>query len=333
MRLFFAFLFSCFVAGLPVAGGSAMADFDEGLLAYLEADYERATAHWLPLAEAGDADAQFAIGMLHEAGQGSSVDPKSAATWYRRAAKEGHADAQLSLGSLYATGAGVTRDHTEAVRWYRAAAQQGNPQAMYKLAEAYLFGAGVSIDRERSGKLLRSSADLGYGRARVRLEMLKMPLDGERSTIADPASARDNTSSSTDPAPETDADRKPDTSSVEPDAALPFETEDGKGLALSPESPRPEPSGTREIVDRSDWPYAIRLASYESANEAQRRWVVLRDQFPDELGELSVDIRRKELGGDAFHRLEAGPIPNEADAIELCQEIAKSGQYCFPVRR
>ena len=115
MRLFFAFLFSCFVAGLPVASGSAVADFDEGLLAYLEADYERATAHWLPLAEAGDADAQFAIGMLHEAGQGSSVDLTSAAKWYRRAAEEGHADAQLSLGSLYATGAGVTRDHTEAV--------------------------------------------------------------------------------------------------------------------------------------------------------------------------------------------------------------------------
>ena len=204
---------------------------------------------------------------------------------------------------------------------------------MYKLAEAYLFGAGVSIDRERSGRLLRSSADLGYGRARVRLEMLKMSLEGDRSTIADPASARDGVASSTDPDPEPDADRKTDGGSVEPGAALPVETEDGKDLAVTLEPSDPEPSGTTGILDRSDWLYAIRLASYESADEAQRRWVVLRDQFPDELGGLSVVIRRKELGGEAFHRLEAGPIPNEAGAIELCKEIAKSGQYCFPVRR
>jgi len=225
-----------------------MADFDRGLLAYLEADYGRAVDHWLPLAEAGDADAQFAIGMLHEAGQGSSVDLPSAAKWYRRAAEKGHADAQLSLGSLYAIGGGVTRDHIEAVRWYRAAVQQGNPQAMYKLAEAYLFGAGVRIDRERSGRLLRSSVDLGYGRAQVRLEMLKMPLDGERSSIADPASAPDGAASRTDPDP------KSEPGSTDSDAAPPIAAVGDENTRLKPASSGPEPSGTSEPGDPSDWP-------------------------------------------------------------------------------
>ena len=40
-------------------------------------------------------------------------------------AEAGDPDAQYNLGVMYANGRGVTQDDTEAVRWYRLAADPG----------------------------------------------------------------------------------------------------------------------------------------------------------------------------------------------------------------
>ena len=50
------------------------------------------------LAESGDADAQFNLGINYEIGNGVSIDVENAASWLRRAADQGHSGAQfLSL--------------------------------------------------------------------------------------------------------------------------------------------------------------------------------------------------------------------------------------------
>ncbi len=77
---------------------------------------------WLPQAEAGEAEAQYAVGQIFEKGLGLPPDFAAAAEWYRRAAEQGHAAAQIGLGSLYETGRGVAQDAQEALRWYRRAA-------------------------------------------------------------------------------------------------------------------------------------------------------------------------------------------------------------------
>ena len=110
MRIAFVGLVALAMAWLSAAGGLRASEFNDGLIAYLDSNYDLARRYWLPLAEAGDADSQFAIGMLHEQGQGVAIDHAGAAVWYRKAAEQGHADAQLSLGSLYSTGQGVVRD-------------------------------------------------------------------------------------------------------------------------------------------------------------------------------------------------------------------------------
>ena len=51
----------------------------------------------------------------------------------RRLAEQGDADAQYNLGVRYANGEGVLKDEAEAVRWYRLSADQGNADAQFNL--------------------------------------------------------------------------------------------------------------------------------------------------------------------------------------------------------
>ena len=91
-------------------------------------------------AEAGDASAQYNLGVMYRNGNGVPKDDAEAVKWYRKAADQGHADSQLSLGDNYAAGHGVPKDDAEAVKWYRKAADQGNAAAQYNLGFIYEKG-------------------------------------------------------------------------------------------------------------------------------------------------------------------------------------------------
>jgi len=98
------------------------------------------------LAEAGDAVAQFNLGVSYDFGQDVPQDDAEAVRWYRLAADQGHAGAQNSLGFMYATGEGVPQDYVEAVRLYRLAADQGLAEALSNLGLLYENGEGVPQD-------------------------------------------------------------------------------------------------------------------------------------------------------------------------------------------
>ena len=69
-----------------LTAAAAHAAFEDGRRAYERADYTTAYREWRPLAEGGDAAAQFLVGFMHERGQGVPPDPAEAVAWYRRAA-------------------------------------------------------------------------------------------------------------------------------------------------------------------------------------------------------------------------------------------------------
>lgn len=100
-----------------------------GYQSYLKGDYRAAYDEWLPLAELGDAEAQFNLGVMYDEGAGRQQDLSAAADWYRKAAEQGFMDAQTNLGIMYYHGQGVARDHAEAARWFRLAAGQGDSEA------------------------------------------------------------------------------------------------------------------------------------------------------------------------------------------------------------
>ncbi len=83
------------------------AGLDEGLAAYKAGDYASALREFRPLAEQGNASAQYNLGFMYDIGRGVPQDYKQAVTWYRKAAEQGNAGAQNHLGTMYEHGEGV----------------------------------------------------------------------------------------------------------------------------------------------------------------------------------------------------------------------------------
>ena len=91
----------------------------------------------LQLAERGNAQAQYNLGVMYENGQGVRQDDAEAVKWYQQAAAQGLAEAQSNLGVMYYNGRGVRQDDAEAVKWYRLAAEQGFAPAQVLLDTIY----------------------------------------------------------------------------------------------------------------------------------------------------------------------------------------------------
>ena len=104
----------------------AAQDYEKGSAAYNAGDYATALQEWTPLAEAGDADAQFRLGFSHHHGKGVPKDYADAVKWYRLAAVQGSAVAQAGLAAMYSNGFGVPQDMVMAHMWYNTSAANGD---------------------------------------------------------------------------------------------------------------------------------------------------------------------------------------------------------------
>ncbi len=89
-------------------------------LAYADADLPATRAK----AEAGEAAAEYQIGLKYYQGSSVGQNYAEAAKWFRKSAQQGFAMAQFDLGVMYSSGKGVTQDDQQAYVWLSLAAQQ-----------------------------------------------------------------------------------------------------------------------------------------------------------------------------------------------------------------
>ena len=95
-------------SALPIGGFLALAliapasagPLEDGEAAYRIGDFTSAMAFLRPLAEEGNAKAQFHLGRMYAFGQGVGQDPREAVAWYRKAAEQGNADAEYVLAVI-----------------------------------------------------------------------------------------------------------------------------------------------------------------------------------------------------------------------------------------
>ena len=140
-------------------------DFENGLTAAQTGDYQTAFKLWKPLAENGNALAQFNLGIMYNDGKGVPQDYVKAVIWYLSAAEQGVAFAQYSLGLMYLEGKGVRRDYAEASKWFRKAADQGHSDAQRNLGVMYVKGQGVPQDYVQSHMWFNLAASGGIADA------------------------------------------------------------------------------------------------------------------------------------------------------------------------
>ena len=101
------------------------ADVQRAIDAYNEGDYAAAMAVWEPLANQGNRDAQFAMGVLYYEGHGVNKNLDEALAWFRKAADSEHPTAMFNLG--WPTGRdGLSQSFAQAVDWWEQAAESGD---------------------------------------------------------------------------------------------------------------------------------------------------------------------------------------------------------------
>ncbi len=117
------------------------------------------------LAEQGDAQTQFNLGLSYLNGDGVQKNFTVALKWFKKAANQGLAQAQNTLGAFYADGQDIQQDFAEAAKWFRQAADQGLAGAQYNLGRLYGAGKGVQQNSAEAAKWLRKAAEQGYEEA------------------------------------------------------------------------------------------------------------------------------------------------------------------------
>ncbi len=186
------FIFSAVIVLMSVAGLRVEPLFaqtpsvEDGLAAYKAGRNAEAKKIWTPLAEAGDAVAQYSLGKLYETGANGTPDFEAAARWYALAAQQDMAAAQNNLGLMYAQGRGVPRDPVRASQLWSRSANSSNPMAQYNLGLAYFRGDGVGQDQVEAAVWFHLAADAGVGEAQFALGQmhrlgLALPQDDRRA--------------------------------------------------------------------------------------------------------------------------------------------------------
>lgn len=117
----------------PTLAGAV--EVEAGIEAIKGKDYEAAYKILLPEAEAGNARAQFAIGVMYVSGNFVAEDVKEGVAWYRRAAAGGYKPAFTEIGFHTLGGDGVEKDFDKAYAAFVAAGD--DLEALYALAEIH----------------------------------------------------------------------------------------------------------------------------------------------------------------------------------------------------
>ena len=129
------------------------------------AEYESSARELRKSAEAGDASAQNALGLLYYEGKGVPQNYGQAKEWFEKAAKQGRSGAQVNLGTLYLHGEGAPQSAHMALFWFERAAAQRDALAFAKLGRMYERGQGVPQDFIQAQMWYTLSAAHGEQRA------------------------------------------------------------------------------------------------------------------------------------------------------------------------
>jgi len=135
---------------------------DDGQAAFDAKHYQEAFKLWQPLADKGNPDAEYNLGLLYMNGLGVKKNNRLALMWFTRAGQQGLADAQYNAGVMFYLGKGVYPSYKSAIAWWQLAANKGHANAENNLAAMYAYGYGVGQDTAKAIALWTAAAKQGH---------------------------------------------------------------------------------------------------------------------------------------------------------------------------
>jgi len=301
-----AFAAAALLATAAIAGGK------EGYDRWQAGDYAGAIREWRPLADKGDADAQFNMGQAYKLGRGVPMDLKIAESWYLKAAQQGHPVAQSLLGViLFQNG-----ERAAAIPWLEKGAATGDPRPQYVLGTALFNGDVVKRDWIRAYALMNRAAAGGLAAAATNLQAMDkwIPLDQRRQGLALAREMERRAPAAGAPRP------SPRPTPPAPNSAL-------ASLHPAPQAARPAPAAAvPKPAHAAGGGWRVQLGAFSNAANAHKQWGVLKAKVGAFAG-----LQPFTAQAGAMTRLQAGPLPSREAANRACAAAKAAGSACFPV--
>ncbi len=301
-------------AAAPLRAQSVKAGID----AWQRSDYSGAVTIWRPLAEKGDADAEFNLGQAYRLGRGVPLNIAAAKTWFERAAGQGHLDAETTLGLLLFQNG----DQAEGLKWLKKAADRGEPRALLVYGTALVNGDNVTQDPVLGYAFVSRAAAQGLQPAKDTLAQLDqlLPLaDRKRGIVIARGLARD-------------APRPVPASPTAAQAPKPIKTAAAKPPARSKASPAPTKAPPAEAAQPvpakpagkalASGKWRIQLGAFSQKRNAEALYRKLS-------ANSALDGRQPfYVAAGPVTRLQIGPFESKTAAEAACKAL---GVSCFTI--
>lgn len=343
----------------------AQADVKSGVDAWSAGDYDGAIRQWQPLADRGDADAQFNLAQAYKLGRGVPMDLGKAEDLYGKAAAKGHVQAADSYGlMLFQRG-----ERTRALPYLEASAARGDARAQYILGVAHFNGDIVKKDWVRAYALVSLAQQDGLAQAtgaKAQMDQHIPLADRQKSVVlaqqlatqAQANRARLNTSAelgarlaANDPALGIVEAREAVAQAAGADytrpapAPAPVRAQQ-KPPAPKPSAPKPAPASTpsppvpaRSAAARPDarppapkpapaasGPWRVQLGAFGVAGNAEALWAKVKGR-PELAGHAKALAPAGKLT-----KLQATGFGSKAEADAACARLTGGGFGCLSVR-
>jgi uncharacterized protein len=305
--------------GAASAQRTAGGDVRAGIDAWAAQNYDEAVRIWRPLADRGDADAQYNIAQAYFLGRGVPQNMVLAEQWYERAAGQGHPEATANYGLLlFQNGR-----RQEAIPYITSAAEAGDPRAQYVLGTALFNGDLIARDAPRAYALMSRAAAQNLPPAVTQLaEMERLLSPQDRARGVELARAM-----RTAPPPVQIASVPAQIPRTRTPARTPSRTEAPPPVRTANATPpRPRPP-VQSASARPSAPVAtaggrwrVQIGAFSNEANARRAWGAVAAR----LRGLSPSYVR----AGAVIRVQAGPLRDRAAAERAC---ALAGGGCYPV--
>jgi hypothetical protein len=300
------------VAIAPLQAQSVKAGIDE----WQRGNYANAVAIWRPLAEAGDANAQFNLGQAYRLGRGMPTNIAESQKWFERAAEQGNIDAETTLGLLLFQ----NDDTANGLKWLKQAADQDEPRAMLVYGTALYNGTGVTQDPVLGYAYVRRAAAQGLGPAKETLAQLDQIMSAQDrrkgAAMAEGMSKAAGSAAFSSGAPK--AVKPAKTLRVASKAAEPVKT----ASLEAPKKPAPKPASAAPAAAPVTGHWRIQLGAFSQKGNAEALYRKLS-------GNGALAGRKPfYVAAGPVTRLQVGPFESKSAAATACKAL---GTACFPV--
>ncbi|KMQ88758.1 tpr repeat sel1 subfamily [Lasius niger] len=120
---------------------------------------EEKAVFWWKKSAKKNASSAYALALCYQFGEGVQMDAQKAQSYNHLASDLGSPEGALAMGLSYQLGKGVAKNGSEAFKYYKLAAKRGNIEGEILLGNAYLEGLGGQKNAQKAAEIWKQAAE------------------------------------------------------------------------------------------------------------------------------------------------------------------------------